>query len=116
MSLKESSRRQFLKNSAALCGGLSVTRETESQSTAKIYGEHRRSSYLDIVRQPDAVIAYKDINKPLALTLHSSTWSISDLSVHMELRQNGTDLQFPINLRSPGTPLPISSALYILLR
>src|SRR5580700_5176199 len=103
MTDQQSSRRAFLRGAAALGSTLAALPRSAAASTEKPPPGDAGSAGAEILRQPDAIIAYAALHLPTPLTRQGHAWTSGGLRVDLELDSSGNELA--IRLTSPASPV-----------
>ncbi len=99
----ESTRRDFLRGAAISGVGLFPLAKLEASSQKSNLVYPNRLSATDVLRQPDAVVAYSGLQEPVKLLRHSASWDLADVSAGLHLSPSGQELS--IRVISPTTAL-----------
>lgn len=94
------SRRAFLGGLAATTAG-TVSAAAPGHSTLSIAPGRRVSPFLDILRIPDRVTAFENLNQPIPLTRTQLTWQSSGIEIQFQPE----DRQTAIAISSPSHAL-----------
>src|SRR5215469_5269256 len=104
MSQESTTRRTFIRL-AALCGA-GFRSDNEHRVTSQSNGKKSApSSYLDILRCPDLLIAYSGLNTRMRLARSGDRWSQHDVLVQTKVIPGITTSELSIRLNSPRTLL-----------
>jgi alpha-galactosidase len=103
MTDQQSSRRAFLRGAAVLGSTLAALPRSAAASTEKPPPGDAGSTGAEILRQPDAIIAYAALHLPTPLTRQGHAWTSGGLRVDLELDSSGNELA--IRLTSPASPV-----------
>lgn len=95
-------RRTFLGSAAALCGTLATPQSSHaSQASDRTHA----SSYFDILRAPDSIIAFSGIESPLPMNTHANKWEYKDIQVATVAAKTKAGTELQIRLTSPKSLL-----------
>ncbi|MGA3227572.1 MAG: twin-arginine translocation signal domain-containing protein, partial [Acidobacteriaceae bacterium] len=104
MSQKNSTRRTFVGLAAAACGALVTPPKTRAVVPDPIHSAPGSSSYLEILRPPDLLIAYSGLDTRMPLARSGDHWGSHDIEVQTTVTP-GASVELPLHLRSPHTAL-----------
>lgn len=105
MSQKGTTRRTFVKLTTAACGAV-VTADNRHRDSSHNFGQRKApSSYLDILRCPDLLIAYSGLNTRMPLARSGDQWSRHDISLETKVMPGKASAGLSIHLTSPQTVL-----------
>jgi alpha-galactosidase len=102
-SESQPSRRTFLR--AALCSGAALPLSSNLRAATDPGATPSGSSFLDVLRQPDAITAFSGLTSPRSLAPHGERWEKEDTSVRVTAATAGTVPELSIHLGSPATQL-----------
>jgi alpha-galactosidase len=105
MSGKNTSRRTFVGLAAAACGALVTPQKTRAVSSGPVHPAPGSSSYLDILRPPDLLIAYSGLETRMPLARSGDHWGTRDIEVQTTVTPGIAAVELPIHLSSPHTNL-----------
>src|ERR1700722_18786350 len=100
MPRKNTTRRTFVGLAAAACGALVTPPKTRAVSADPIPPVPGSSSYLDILRPPDLLIAYSGLETRVPLARSGDHWGGRDIQVQTTVAP-GAPAELPIHLSSP---------------
>ena len=105
MTGKNTSRRTFVGLAAAACGAVVTPQTTRAVSSGPVHPASGSSSYLDILRPPDLLIAYSGLETRMSLARSGDHWGTRDIGVQTTVTPGIASAELSIQLNSPHTNL-----------
>jgi alpha-galactosidase len=112
-------RRSLVANLGGCSLGIAAAAVAPSQSLNAKAASGRKTSFLEIIRQPDSLVAYSGLDAPRSLSRSAAKWSCPGTTIHVDVRQH----EFDVSITAPESrpthvhlrwAIPVTEGLSIL--